>query len=328
MTEASTTLERPPEEPASADTTTAAPEPATGEIKEAAPPEDKRWQRARDIELLIAGCDKRIDDTEDKISGLKTKLKAQEEEREEHVSELRAMIRGDEQEKLPFPDPETKASETAGAPITTPSNDDSWRRVTLEELGITKPKLIEIMKEAELGTLGAINDYTNAGKRLIDIKGVGEGAVQTIDDAMLKYWEQNPREDLPKLPEQVDGPALATVTVEDLGLAAGDIELAYHVGIRVEAAEGKKPKAQILDLQDRENRFAKGSYVVIGTCTGPGWQLQRVYLAEAWQDRVGQYEREIHKDPPGDLAGKVIVNLDSGDEMFISGEDDAFLLLK
>lgn len=75
--------------------------------------------------------------------------------------------------------------------------DDAWRSVTLEELNITKPRVVKALTEREpaLTTLGAIADHSAAHGDfwMDDIKGVGKAAAQEITDAIDKYWDAHPR---------------------------------------------------------------------------------------------------------------------------------------
>lgn len=70
--------------------------------------------------------------------------------------------------------------------------DDAWRAVSLDTLGI-RGKLADTLCEANLPNLGAIADYTAAGKLLTDIEGVGAAKAEKVEEACAAYWAANPR---------------------------------------------------------------------------------------------------------------------------------------
>lgn len=102
------------------------------------------------------------------------------------VRDLERAKRGDYTPSLPF---DTAPSEDAPAPEVA---DESWRETSLEALGLTG-KLAETLTEAGLSTLGKIADYTQSGKLLIDIAGIGPGKSDKIEEACAAYWANNPR---------------------------------------------------------------------------------------------------------------------------------------
>lgn len=75
--------------------------------------------------------------------------------------------------------------------------DESWRSVTLEGLGITKPRIVKALTEREpsLSTLGAIADHSakHGDFWAVAIKGVGKAAAQEVTDAIDAYWTAHPR---------------------------------------------------------------------------------------------------------------------------------------
>lgn len=101
------------------------------------------------------------------------------------------------------------------------------------------------------------------------------------------------------------------------------------------AMSGSRPKVIVFDLQDAQNRWARGSYIIVEKASkdgGTAYTMQRVYDQRAWIQRLGEYEKEKESvggtgEPPGMLAKCEIINLETGVDMYISGEDEAFILL-
>lgn len=66
---------------------------------------------------------------------------------------------------------------------------DAWRAVPLSD---ALPELsvgtIEKLTEAGLGTIGDLADYSNAGKLLIDVPGIGNATAEKIEEAQANYW--------------------------------------------------------------------------------------------------------------------------------------------
>lgn len=89
------------------------------------------------------------------------------------------------------------STEAASPPSEQPApevDDESWRKVTVKDLGISDAigeKLAA--NEPMLTTLGEIVDYTTAGKRLTDIAGIGAAKAEAIDEAITKYFADHPR---------------------------------------------------------------------------------------------------------------------------------------
>lgn len=70
-------------------------------------------------------------------------------------------------------------------------DDKEWKRVPLSKL--FDGALLKSLTEAKVTTMGELCAYTAADKRLIDIPGIGPGKAAKIEDATLKFWEQNPQ---------------------------------------------------------------------------------------------------------------------------------------
>lgn len=89
--------------------------------------------------------------------------------------------------------PESEESEDANA-APAALDDESWRKVTVKDLGISDAIADKLAaNEPMLDTLGAIIDYTTAGRRLTDIAGIGAAKAEAIDEAITKYFADHPR---------------------------------------------------------------------------------------------------------------------------------------
>lgn len=69
-----------------------------------------------------------------------------------------------------------------------------WRDFPISHLqlaeGITKS-----LTEAGIETVGAMADYSSGGKALTDIKGIGPGKAEQIENRMTEFWKQNPEDE-------------------------------------------------------------------------------------------------------------------------------------
>jgi hypothetical protein len=68
-----------------------------------------------------------------------------------------------------------------------PEDDESWKAVTLESLGV-KGRLLERLVEAEIATLGEWTEWHGLGVNRPRIQGVGNGAVEKIADLCEAFW--------------------------------------------------------------------------------------------------------------------------------------------
>lgn len=127
-------------------------------------------------------------------------------------SSLRAIIRRgpDAQLKLPL---KSQDSDKPAQP-----GEEVWRPADIGELGLTKA--IETkLRDAGINTMGNLSDYTTPKgngycQRLTDIKGLGEGAIEKIEEATSAYWAKfaNPvaesnghaKEDKPEIEKDIE----------------------------------------------------------------------------------------------------------------------------
>lgn len=101
------------------------------------------------------------------------------------------------------------------------------------------------------------------------------------------------------------------------------------------AIAGSRPKVCVFDLQDSQNRWSRGSYIIVEKAQrdgGTAYTMQRVYDQRGWIQRYGEYEKSKELvggtgEPPGMLAKCEVINLETGVDMYISGDDEAFVLL-
>jgi hypothetical protein len=71
-------------------------------------------------------------------------------------------------------------------------DDEAWRGVPIETLvshGLPQ-SLVVRLGEASLTTIGLLADFTNAGKRLTDLDGVGEAKAEKIEQALERFWSE------------------------------------------------------------------------------------------------------------------------------------------
>ena len=66
-----------------------------------------------------------------------------------------------------------------------------WKSVSLD--GIFEGSILKSLKAEGLATVGDLSDYTASDKRLTDIKGIGQGKADLIDDRMMQFWSDNPQ---------------------------------------------------------------------------------------------------------------------------------------
>jgi hypothetical protein len=101
--------------------------------------------------------------------------------REELEDAVRSLLKPDPQARLPFSDP------APAEPDAKPAADESWRDEPLSALDLPA-KTVESIEKAEVRTIGQLADWTNSGKLLTDLPGVGEAKAQKIHDALDAFW--------------------------------------------------------------------------------------------------------------------------------------------
>lgn len=71
--------------------------------------------------------------------------------------------------------------------------DEPWREFPLTKLNLS-PSIVKALKAAKLNTMGQLADYSSKpNARLTDIKGLGPGKAALVEEATLKFWQDNPQ---------------------------------------------------------------------------------------------------------------------------------------
>lgn len=70
------------------------------------------------------------------------------------------------------------------------SDPEAWRAIPLSETGIPA-KIVQTLADAGLNTMGEMSDFMARG-RLTDIKGIGKGKAEQIENTLADYWVRHP----------------------------------------------------------------------------------------------------------------------------------------
>lgn len=70
-----------------------------------------------------------------------------------------------------------------------PKEGESWREVFIGSIGLPDA-LSEKLIEADINSVGKLADFSNSGKMLTDIPGVGAAKAEQINDALTAFWEK------------------------------------------------------------------------------------------------------------------------------------------
>jgi hypothetical protein len=77
------------------------------------------------------------------------------------------------------------------------ADDDSWRKVTVQDAGIPEHFCKILNHDNCIYTLGQLADFTQGdgerGRALTELKKIGESKAAKIEEAMDKYWAEHPR---------------------------------------------------------------------------------------------------------------------------------------
>lgn len=159
------------------------------------------------------------------------------------VEKLRALIRNKpgpgplfeqpKAETAATPAAETPAQETTENMTKAMTPDESWRAVTLAELGLVKPRIVKALTEhtPPLDTLGAIADWsaTKGQWWATDIMGIGKVAAEEIAEACAGYWAKNPH---PTQATEEAQPITSEQAVEEIAVANQQLaEVAADLGL-------------------------------------------------------------------------------------------------
>ena len=68
-----------------------------------------------------------------------------------------------------------------------PLGDDSWKKVRIDDLGLS-PAVLKSLHEAKIKTLGKLEKYRTGDEPLTCIPGVGEKSAEKIEEAVLQFF--------------------------------------------------------------------------------------------------------------------------------------------
>ena len=139
--------------------------------------ERTHYEEIREQERLVRTIEYELEFAKQNYNEHKARLKTAQ-------IELRELIHGgpDAQRKLPrmdHDDMEREPSESGPA----------WKRTPLDRV-IGAVDLVNALKKAGLSTVGELADYTNSGRKLVSIKGVGEQGEAKVIEAMQRFWKE------------------------------------------------------------------------------------------------------------------------------------------
>lgn len=93
----------------------------------------------------------------------------------------------DKQAAQPAADTSTVVSTTPETKATPVKEDESWRSITVEEIGLPTG-ICTALRKAKMHTLGPLADWTKAEKKLTDIDGIGKVKAELIIETLDKFW--------------------------------------------------------------------------------------------------------------------------------------------
>lgn len=67
--------------------------------------------------------------------------------------------------------------------------DESWREVFIGSIGLPDA-VAEKLIQADLNSIGKLSDWSNSGKMLTDIPGIGTQTAEKINDCLTAFWEK------------------------------------------------------------------------------------------------------------------------------------------
>ena len=134
----------------------------------------------------VLACHARVRATESRVEDCKESLKYAKSQHEEAVDSLMRAVGSLSSLSKPLPLFDQPA-ETE--PSMSFAESDAWRSIPISDLGLTKA-IAKRLADAGLSTVGKIADHTNAGKRLTDVPGIGEGKAEQIADALERLWAE------------------------------------------------------------------------------------------------------------------------------------------
>lgn len=161
---------------------------------EEVPPDQLEAAELMKHQEMIYEASREVDETEnalriatDKVTSAKEREKGAKADHDDAVAALQQTIRNCRANKhldLPlFAGPKLTEAEPVPEP-----DDDAWRSQPLAVIDGLKSKTIQALGDADIETLGQLADYSNSGRLIGDIKGIGPAAVEEITGATDAYW--------------------------------------------------------------------------------------------------------------------------------------------
>jgi len=146
---------------------------------------------------LVRSAETYCQDAEEELDEAAEAHKAAKKKYDAAVDYLRRVVRDNSPGVAPLLDlVEAKATPTpAPAEPEKPAEDESWKLVPLDTLDIPKAILKKLAEfTPPITTVGQMAGLTSVpGVKLTDINGIGEAAVEKIDDALVKFWASRPK---------------------------------------------------------------------------------------------------------------------------------------
>ena len=70
-----------------------------------------------------------------------------------------------------------------------PAEDEAWRKVFIGDIGLGEA-ITEKLIQADINELGKLADWSNGGKLLTDLPGIGTQTAEKINDALAAFWQK------------------------------------------------------------------------------------------------------------------------------------------
>lgn len=259
--------------------------------------EHARLQRALSVDVLLKEKDLEIVSQIEQIEAEKKMLKGLEKEREDLIQDLREAIRGEansDQPTLPFGEGDTVsdaiASEKSGAAAGT-VEDESWRQVPLTDpiFGFSA-SIMNALQAADMVTAGHLSDFLKPeGRRLTDIKGIGENKAKEIEDGLTRLFARRLSSQVTEATTQpvISEPDNSTIyEPADLGFKQGMMAAACHPDLLAKSIGDRIPALRAAV------KVGNRRYVPIGTVgDSEVYELRPLLLA---------FEKQPNTDDPHD----------------------------
>lgn len=164
----------------------------TGEQSESDPPTEELLDRLKEIGRL----GRLIEKAKAEVSSQETlvgKRKADLEEERETLGEINAELRclQDDLDNIAVGGFSERLAFTDDAALPSAQSPDGWKSVSIPALlSGAKPNVLAKLSDEGITTFGELEEWRANGKK---IAGLGEAAIQFIDDARVNYFEEHPQ---------------------------------------------------------------------------------------------------------------------------------------